>query len=90
MSNALSSSKRCDALGSADSSCSGMVMRSICGVSVSETEPLSVAQPAPTSVWSTSTSKVVASTFTTDAIERTEAVTFSTDFTVFAVCGSTR
>ena len=35
ISKALSSNSRCDALGRADSSCSGMLTRSICGVPVS-------------------------------------------------------
>jgi hypothetical protein len=70
MSKAASSSSRCDALGSADSSCSGIEMRSICGVSVSAVAVTSSDQPAPTSVASIRTSKEVASTVTTLAIAR--------------------
>ena len=72
-SNALSSSSRCDAFGSAESSCSGIEIRSTCGVPVSATAPLSVAQPEPMSVWSTSTSNAPASTVTTLAMVRIEA-----------------
>ena len=61
-SKALSSSSRCDAFGSAESSCSGIEIRSTCGVPVSAVAAVSVAQPAPMSVWSTSTSNALAST----------------------------
>ena len=56
MSKAESSSRRCEAFGSAESSCSWIAIRSMVGVPVSVTYPVSVAQPEPTSPWSISTS----------------------------------
>ena len=90
MSKALSSSSRWLAFGIAASSCSGMVIRSICGVAVSLSAAVSLAQPEPMSVLSTSTSNEVASTLTTLAIWRSEAVERSTPRIVSEVCGSTR
>ena len=55
------------------SSCSGIEIRSTCGVPVSVRSAVSLAQPAPTSVWSTSTSNALASTVTTLAIARIDA-----------------
>ncbi len=49
-SKALSSSSRWLAFGSALSSCSGIEMRSTCGVPVSVRAAVSLAQPAPMSV----------------------------------------
>ena len=89
-SKALSSSSRCDAFGSAESSCSGIEMRSTCGVPVSAVAAVSVAQPAPMSVWSTSTSNALASTVTTLAMVRIEADERSTPTIWLAVSGSTR
>ena len=88
-SKALSSSRRWLAFGMAESSCSGIEMRSIVGVPVSTCGPVSVAQPEPTSVWSISTSNDVASTATTCATERNDEVLFRTDLIVSEVCGST-
>ncbi len=89
-SKAVSSSRRWLAFGSAESSCSGIEMRSTCGVPVSATEAVSVAQPAPMSVWSTSTSKALDSTLTTLAMVRIDADERSTPTISAAVCGSTR
>ena len=90
MSKAASSSSRCEAFGSAESSCSGIETRSMVGVELSATEPASVDQPWPKSSWSTSTSKALASTCTTLAMARTEPAPVSTDWMRSEVCGSTR
>ena len=89
-SKAESSSSRCDAFGSAASSCSGIEIRSTCGVPVSALAPVSLAQPEPMSVWSTSTSKAPDSTCTTLATVRSEAEERSTPTICAAVTGSTK
>ena len=89
-SKALSSSRRWLAFGMAASWCSRIEMRSISGVAVSLTDPVSVTQPVPTSDRSISTSKFEASTVTTLAIDRIDPVATNIDFTVSAVRGSTR
>ncbi len=90
MSKAESSRSRCDTLGSADSSCSGMLIRSICGVEVSAEATVSVAQPEPRSPRSAITSKLEDSTVTTLAICRIDAAERSCDRICSAVSGSTR
>ena len=60
------------------------------GVPVSVTAAASVAQPCPTSEWSIRTSNEVASTCTTLAIARIDAVEDRTLLIWSAVCGSTR
>lgn len=90
MSKAVSSSRRCEIFGSADSSCSGMLIRSMVGVEVSTLAAVSVAQPAPASVESIRTSNYVASMFTTFATWRSEAAERRTDWIDALVSGSTR
>ncbi len=65
-------------------------MRSITGVAVSTALAVSVAQPVPTSVRSMMTSKLIASTFTTLAIARIDAVDRSTDMMRSDISGATR
>ena len=55
-SKAASSRMRWLDCGLAESSCSGIETRSICGVPVSDAAAVSLAQPEPISLWSISTS----------------------------------
>jgi HK97 family phage major capsid protein len=66
------------------------MIRSMVGVEVSTLEEVSVAQPAPASVESISTSNDVPSTFTTLATCRIDEAPRRTLLTVSAVWGSTR
>ena len=88
-SKAASSSRRWLALGMADSSWTGMAMRSSVAFAVSVTAA-SVAQPAPMSPRSTSASKTDPSIVTTLASRRSEAEECSVVCTVSATRGAAR